>query len=164
MLNSGRNLLVHSIVSVAQQPGIRFSFMTRPLNQRIRQTRLRTGRAKTALLLLLSLVCLPASGAASHYCFDGLEPPVSIHFDNFSGHDDHDDEEAQHVDLEKPVLDDNLVSKHFQNLDFTLLYSFFEFTPSPGFVQYTAGVSSNSSARSSIWFLRSPLRAPPTIS
>lgn len=64
-------------------------------------------------LLLFVLLALRIGGAVSHYCFDGLEPPVSIHFDNLSGHVEHADD-VGHTDVEKQVLADNLLSKIFE--------------------------------------------------
>ena len=63
--------------------------------------------------LLLVLLLLRIGGAVSHYCFDGLEPAVSIHFDNLNGHVDH-EAEAGHTDVEKQVLSDNLLGKLFE--------------------------------------------------
>jgi len=79
----------------------------------------RTSTASVVYLLLLVLLCLRVGGAVSHYCFDGLEPPVTIHFDNLNGHIDHDGE-LGHTDVEKQVLSDNLISKLFE-LDSVLL-------------------------------------------
>lgn len=73
----------------------------------------RAKRSVTAFLLLFAFLMLPVGGAASHYCFDGQEPLVSVHFDNFSGHEDH-TEEARHVDAEKRLLAENVVGKVFQ--------------------------------------------------
>lgn len=73
----------------------------------------RAQRSMTASLLLFAFLVLPVGGAASHYCFDGQEPLVSVHFDNFAGHEDHADE-ARHVDAEKRLLAENVVGKVFQ--------------------------------------------------
>ncbi|MBL4582518.1 MAG: hypothetical protein JKY29_11915 [Gammaproteobacteria bacterium] len=75
-------------------------------------------------LLLFVLLALRMGGAVSHYCFDGQEPPVSIHFDNLSGHVEH-TEEAGHTDTEKQVLSDNLVSKIFDIDSLLIIVSLF---------------------------------------
>lgn len=121
-------------------------------------------RKSITALLLFAFVCLPVSGAANHYCFDGLEAPVSYHFDNFSGHDDHEGESGQHLDLEKPVLDDNLVSKNTQSFDHVLLDTSIILVASKSFSPFVAVARSSTISTSSIWYLRSPLRAPPQIS
>lgn len=64
-------------------------------------------------MLLFVLLSLPAGGAVGHYCFDGLEPPVTVHFDSFSGHEEH-DQDSGHTDVEKELLADNLLSKVFE--------------------------------------------------
>ena len=69
--------------------------------------------ARTVYLLLFILLTLRVGGAVSHYCFDGLEPPVTVHFDNLNGHIEHDDKFG-HTDVEKQVLSDNVLGKIFQ--------------------------------------------------
>lgn len=67
----------------------------------------------TIYSLVAMLLLLWIGGAVAHYCFDGLEPPLSVHFDNLMGHDDH-EHEPGHIDIEKPAQSDNLISKIFQ--------------------------------------------------
>jgi len=83
---------------------------------------LTNSRHKSAVIYLLLLVFLSlrVGGAVAHYCFDGLEPPVTVHFDNLNGHLDH-DHEPGHVDVEKEVLSDNLIGKL---IDFDSLLGF----------------------------------------
>lgn len=74
--------------------------------------------------LLTVLLILWTGGAVAHYCFDGLEPPVTLHFDSLNGHDDH-EYEPGHVDAEKPALSANLLSKIFElDLGILLLTTF----------------------------------------
>jgi len=116
---------------------------------------------RAAFLLVVALFYAPMSGAANHYCFDGMEPPVSIHFDNLTGHDGHDDEKG-HVDLEKLLLDDNLVGK----------FSDLVALPETGTVVEQAHyepasllpVSDFIPVHSYCWQLNPPLRAPPQAS
>jgi len=51
--------------------------------------------------LLSTLLWLMASwaGVHGHYCFDGQEPPISIHLDNINTHEGHDADSA-HVDMD----------------------------------------------------------------
>jgi hypothetical protein len=51
--------------------------------------------------LLSTLLWLMASwaGVHGHYCFDGQEPPISIHLDNIDTHVGHDADSA-HVDMD----------------------------------------------------------------
>ena len=114
----------------------------------------------TVISLLLQLfVTLPAGGAVSHYCFDGLEPPVTLHFDNFNGH--HDDHGSDHNDSEKQLLSDNLLSK-----DFDFDSSLFVAVALPVVLlqqseQQKADFHTSSQASKSPRHLHPPLRAPP---
>jgi Flp pilus assembly pilin Flp len=63
--------------------------------------------------LLLVLLALWIGGAVSHYCIDGLEPPVTVHFDNLNGHVEH-DLMSGHNDFEKSALPENLLSKFLE--------------------------------------------------
>ena len=114
----------------------------------------------TALLLLLALVYAPTSGASKHYCFDGMEPAVSIHFDNLTGHDTHDDESA-HVDLEKQLLDDNLVGKlsDLAALPASLLTTAQAHYKSACAINATEFIPLHAGN----WQLKPPLRAPPQL-
>jgi hypothetical protein len=80
------------------------------VNSFIRQ---RPSTTAIVYLLLVVLLLLRVGGAVSHYCFDGMEPAVTIHFDNLSGHVQH-DTAIGHTDVEKQVLSDNLLSKIFE--------------------------------------------------
>jgi hypothetical protein len=63
--------------------------------------------------LLVVLLTLWVGGAVSHYCIDGLEPPVTVHFDNLNGHVEH-DASSGHNDFEKSALSDNLLTKFIE--------------------------------------------------
>lgn len=130
--------------------------MSRQSNQRRRST--------TISLLLLALIYLPASGAASHYCFDGIEPPVSIHFDNLSGHEDHEEETEQHLDLEKRVLDDNLVGKNLFDLELPPFERQIVLHINLVAQDISYIRTETSLPRSGVWHINPPLRAPPSIS
>jgi len=69
-------------------------------------------KTKVVYLLLLVLLSLRVGGAVSHYCFDGMEPLLTVHFDNLNGHVAHADESG-HVDAERQALTENLQSKLF---------------------------------------------------
>lgn len=116
----------------------------------------------TARLLLFAFLALPVGGAASHYCFDGQEPPVSVHFDNFSGHEEHGESE-QHVDVEKRMLAEHLVSKFFDSEVFLPASlspgDAFAVVPVPDFNRRP-----RVSGRIRPWSLSPPLRAPPILS
>jgi hypothetical protein len=119
---------------------------------------------KTAIvyLLLAVLLVLRIGGAVSHYCFDGMEPPVTVHFDNLSGHVEHDNE-LSHNDIEKQVLSDNLLNKFFEFESLFAIAALFFLallSVSNGqiYLQFVAQTSNE-------WKnFRPPLRAPPQYS
>lgn len=111
------------------------------------------------MILLLTLLVIRVGGAVSHYCFDGLEPSVTVHFDNLNGHIEHQDELA-HNDIERMVLSDNLLSSVFELDSLLILCAFlmlgllyFPFKPSsiPIFGIHFQNLKT----------LLPPLRAPP---
>ncbi len=69
-------------------------------------------RQSVAIALVALLVSLSAGGAALHFCLDGIEPPVTVHFENLSGHVDH-DTDSSHNDFERQALSDNVLPKVF---------------------------------------------------
>jgi hypothetical protein len=57
-----------------------------------------------ALISLLLWLFVSWSGVHGHFCFDGQEPPISLHFDLLGEHAMHVDGEAsQDVDIEQPL-------------------------------------------------------------
>ena len=118
--------------------------------------------ASTVYLLLFIVLTLRVGGAVSHYCFDGLEPLVTVHFDNLSGHIEHDDK-LGHTDVEKQVLSDNLLSKLFELESVLVIISLFLISQlprsgNPAYSQLATQLSSDRRA-----FLP-PQRAPPKAS
>ena len=107
-------------------------------------------------------LALRIGGAVSHYCFDGLEPPVSIHFDNLSGHVQHADE-VGHTDVEKQVLADNLLSKLFEVDSMLVILALITITLFPlGNAQAYSRLVLYQSSRAKNF--QPPLRAPPLYS
>lgn len=118
--------------------------------------------ATVVYVLLLVLLALRIGGAVSHYCFDGLEPAVTIHFDNLNGHVEH-DAELGHTDVEKQVLSDNLLGKMFEldsMLAIVALFLAALLSQSAGQNYFQRVVQQVNSARN----FRPPLRAPPLVS
>ncbi len=55
-----------------------------------------------AMISLLLWLLMSWSGVHGHFCFDGKEPPVSLHVDMLGGHTVHNHSEAhQDVDIEQ---------------------------------------------------------------
>lgn len=84
--------------------------------------------ATVVYVLLLVLLTLRIGGAVSHYCFDGLEPAVTVHFDNLNGHVEH-EAELGHTDVEKQVLSDNLLGKIFELESMLVILAMFLIAP-----------------------------------
>ena len=110
-------------------------------------------------LLMATLALFSVGGAVAHYCFDGLEPPVSLHFESVGGHIEH-DAQSSHNDLEQEFLADNLLVKV---IDLDLLYLIFAvlvflvFSSSKSPIQLYLVTPK----RKTLFTLHPPLRAPP---
>ncbi|MDR7092134.1 hypothetical protein [Cellvibrio sp. QJXJ] len=67
-----------------------------------------SSRYKTfALLALLFWLMISWSGVHGHFCFDGQEPPISLHVDVVDGHEVHSADESHQdidVDLSQSVI------------------------------------------------------------
>ncbi len=111
--------------------------------------------------LLSTLLWLMASwaGVHGHYCFDGQEPPISIHLDNIDTHEEHDADSA-HVDMDID-LSQSVVAKllKFDATLALLLVAVFVFLVSPR-AAFFSPVSQTAHPRRIIG-LRPPPRAPP---
>ncbi len=115
-------------------------------------------------LLLFVMLSMRIGGAVGHYCFDGLEPPVTVHFDNFSGHQDHEHEhETGHNDVEKQLLVDNLLSKVFEYNSHPVISSALSFSLRSQTRSQSYGDQEVRSSHTP-YSLLPPLRAPPLIS
>ena len=115
-----------------------------------------------ALVFLALVIWLIASwsGAHGHLCFDGQEPPMTVHMDALSEHLQHDSSE-QHVDADVDLSQFLIVKIVKVDLPWLiaaalLLVLFFKQPAS--FVTFYVRVFS-----SRLIGLRPPLRAPPAI-
>lgn len=61
-------------------------------------------------LAMLVLVLAGLGNIYSHLCLDGQEPQVSVHFENFSNHEAH-DEGSYVADVERESIPDGLLVK-----------------------------------------------------
>lgn len=81
------------------------------------------------LVPLLAMLILRMTGAHEHFCFDGMEPPVSIHFNDDAGMHDTDAGSSQltadqpHTDVDVSLLGEALVKKLDANLDLPAIVS-----------------------------------------
>lgn len=98
------------------------------------------------------------SGAHSHWCFDGQEPPLSVHMDMLGDHPEH-DSDAQHIDSNINAGDAALVKLTKIDLPLllvaTYLLAMLWQTLAVFIVTYCATYPSRRAG------LRPPLRAPP---
>jgi hypothetical protein len=118
-------------------------------------------RHKTiAFVALIIWLIAGWSGAHGHLCFDGQEPPISIHMDTLGEHPDHAADEQHvdaNVDLSQPLL------AKLTKIDLPLLLAaallFAVMFEKTSFVvsNYSPTYSSRRTG------LRPPLRAPPVL-
>lgn len=114
------------------------------------------------MLLIVVLSCLWFGGIVQHYCLDGIEPGITLHFENLNEHVEH-PENSGHVDFEKGPLENNLLPKNFENgialfSLFLLLISLL--APSKAQFSLLLFIVDASPCLN----IRPPLRAPPTLS
>lgn len=108
---------------------------------------------------LLFWLFASASGMHGHYCYDGMEPPVSVHFDLLSGHND--DDNVGHKDIDsKPQLSALKVTI----LDLPFLAALFILVIIWPFIRgQKFALSKTPSSWLTVTGLRPPPRAPPAI-
>lgn len=116
---------------------------------------------KYAYLALLIWVVASLSGMHGHYCFDGGEPPVSVHFDTVDGPDaDHNASNKMHIDVDNNPAQTNVIKSLTLDLPFLALALFLVFA-----WPIVRGQSNYHSKTPSSWLtvtgFRPPLRAPP---
>ncbi len=111
----------------------------------------------TALLLL---VLAGIGNIHSHQCLDGQEPAMSVHFENLSGHPDHESDEA-HVDVETELMAQVLPGKQIDHDSQLFLAScLFTFsTPAPR--QQNHSFQRDEHFYQASTYFQPPLRAPP---
>src|SRR5688572_14677818 len=111
----------------------------------------------TALILL---VLAGVGNIHSHLCLDGQEPPVSVHFENLSGHPEHAADEV-HVDVENEMMAQALPGKSvdYDNPLFLAAACFVLCIKAPQRQHYI--VLRESDFDQAPAYLHPPLRAPP---
>lgn len=117
---------------------------------------------KTVYAALLFWLFASVSGMHGHYCFDGMEPPVSVHFDLLNSHDDLDNEGPNHKDIDSKPMQISIIK--VAGLDLLLLAALFFWIflwPIICGQQYI--LSKAPSSWLTVTNLRPPLRAPPAI-
>jgi hypothetical protein len=108
---------------------------------------------------LLFWLFASASGMHGHYCYDGMEPPVSVHYDLLSSHND--DANLGHKDIDsKPQVSALKVT----NLDLPFLAALFLLAMIWPIIRgQQFSLSKTPSSWLAVTNLRPPLRAPPAI-
>jgi len=121
--------------------------------------RIRSGYKTFVLLTLLLWLMTSWTGVHGHYCFDGQEPPISIHLDNIDTHEEHDADSA-HVDMDID-LSQSVVAKllKFDATLALLLVAMFVFLVLPRSAFFFPASQTAHPRR--IVGLRPPPRAPP---
>lgn len=83
-------------------------------------TRSLLNRPLLLTLLLAALLTARVGGAHLHLCFDGSEPPASLHFSDAGHHDDHHADEA-HDDVDVSLIAEAAAKLGKLSLDLPLL-------------------------------------------
>lgn len=109
---------------------------------------------------LLFWLLASISGMHGHYCFDGQEPPVSVHLEVMAEHAEHHEDE-RHVDADVDLF--KLVFAKIVKIDVPLLLTALVFllTLSTHQQIFFSRYSRHYSRR--VIGLRPPLRAPPVL-
>lgn len=116
---------------------------------------------KYAYIALFIWFIASLTGMHGHYCFDGTEPPVSVHFDAVDGPDaDHDALSKMHVDVDNNPAQTSAIKVLNADLPLFALALFLVFVwPVIRGQQYD--LSKTPSSWLTVIGLRPPLRAPP---
>ena len=117
---------------------------------------------KTLAFVALTIWLIASwSGAHGHLCFDGQEPPISVHMEMMAEHADHHAADEQHVDADVD-LSQPLLAK-LTKIDLPLLIAA-ALLLAMWFEKISIVVSNYSPTYSSrLTGLRPPLRAPPVL-
>jgi hypothetical protein len=116
------------------------------------------------ILLCLGIIMMRVGGAHLHYCFDGTEPPVSLHIDTQAGghHKDGSVGSAQHEDVDISVGGDALIKKAPNLLDLLGLLIVLTFALLlPRLRSIACAFDSLVPVSAPRAYLRPPLRGPP---
>lgn len=99
----------------------------------------------------------------SHFCLDGQEPTVSLHFENLNGHPEHVGDEEPHNDFESEIFLKSLKTK---SSDISNLFLTVSDTDMPSAYVYSIKVSSKFDEAllpQKPASILPPLRAPPIL-
>lgn len=83
---------------------------------------MKKGVVRHSVLVYFALVAFLSAmliGAHGHFCMDGLEPPLSVHFDNLEGHPLHGGDLSLHQDADAEVVPDGII--HFFKISWSAL-------------------------------------------
>lgn len=120
---------------------------------------MRVNRKQRTLLILLIWLFASMTGMHGHYCLDGQEPPVSVHFDLLGSHD-HGDGEDGHKDFDSKPMEMTFLKLLSLDLPFLaaalLLLIIWPLVRGQNFTYFNSP-----STWLTITGLRPPLRAPP---
>lgn len=121
-----------------------------------------SSRRRLIFLTLIVWLCAMWSGLHGHFCFDGQEPPVSIHMDLFHGHPDHAHDDDTHVDADAELIQTSFLK--FTKLELpalivALVYVLLQVIARPQYAQPRLQATIKQHIH-----LRPPLRAPPAVS
>jgi len=113
-------------------------------------------------LILIALLTLRVGGAHLHLCFDGSEPPASLHLLDDGSHHDEDGASAPHHDVNLSVIDEALTKLGKASWDLPVFVAaaalLLTLLASPALLVTRRVIPP---PQSPLYLLRPPLRGPP---
>lgn len=131
--------------------------------KRLAQNPLSRLNKAVSIAAILVLLLVSTGDIHSHFCFDGQEPAVTLHFENLSGHPEHDEDESPHNDFESELSVNTLQVKFFDfSQVFTVNTASGTYVDIP-FNQVNGSTIEKDDVQDLNNALRPPLRAPPIL-
>jgi hypothetical protein len=121
-------------------------------------------KAATARICLFAIAFLAmrTAGAHAHLCFDGNEPPASVHVGDFDTHHQSDNQGPKHSDRDVNLIGDTLAKKSDNDGAFDLPVLVRAALAIPAPIKTTLPrLRSLPAGTVSVPHMRPPLRAPP---
>ena len=123
-----------------------------------------TRRALTmTVLLLLAFVIVPIGGTHLHLCFDGQEPPLSLHMEDGETHHAEEQATAPHDDVDLSLVGELAAKKFDRSLDSAppLAATLIMLLSPIGEGVWLPQQSADSVSPISVFEIRPPMRGPP---
>ena len=114
-------------------------------------------------LAVLAFVSVNVGDIHIRHCLDGLEPAISLHFENLNGHTVHEEDDLKYNDFEYEVSLKSIKIKSSELSKLFLVSSYNGILPSYTFVQKTTSKLEEILLPQEPSSVLPPLRAPPLL-